>query len=99
MTESAMYTLEELCRFCNGEAEWIVEVVEHGVVEPAGQTRSDWKFHSFAIVRVAKARRLGRDLDLSPSALALVLDLLDELEELRLRISSLEMAAPDGPDA
>jgi chaperone modulatory protein CbpM len=94
---SAMYTLEELCRFCNVETEWIVELVEHGVVEPAGQTRSDWKFDSFTVVRVAKARRLGRDLDLSPSGLAVVLELLDEIDELRIRLASLKMTTPGTP--
>jgi chaperone modulatory protein CbpM len=89
---SAMYTLEELCRFCNVKAEWIVELVEHGVVEPVGQTRPDWKFASFSVVRVAKAKRLGRDLDLSPSGLALVLELLDEMDKLRSRLETLATA-------
>jgi chaperone modulatory protein CbpM len=88
---SAMYTLEELCRFCNVESEWIVELVEHGVIEPAGQTRSDWEFDSFTVVRVAKAGRLGRDLDLSPSGLAVVLELLDEIDELRSRLAPFEL--------
>ena len=69
------------------EAEWIVELVEHGVVVPVGRTRSDWKFDSFTVVRVAKARRLGRDLDLNPSGLAVVLELLDEIDELRIRLA------------
>jgi chaperone modulatory protein CbpM len=86
----AMYTLDELCQSCNVEVDWVVQLVEQGVIEPVGQARSDWQFASISIVRVAKARRLGRDLDLSPSGLALVLDLLDELDELRSRLRSLE---------
>jgi chaperone modulatory protein CbpM len=88
---SAMYTLKELCWFCNVESEWIVELVEHGVIEPAGQARSDWKFDSFSVVRVAKAKRLGRDLDLRPSGLAVVLELLDEIDELRSRLAPFEI--------
>jgi chaperone modulatory protein CbpM len=95
---SAMYTLEELCRCCSVETEWIVELVEHGVVEPADQTRSDWKFDGFTVVRVAKARRLGRDLDLSPSGLAVVLELLDEIDDLRIRLAPFETTTPGTPD-
>jgi chaperone modulatory protein CbpM len=84
----ATYTVEELCQSCNVEADWIVELVEHGVVEPIGPARSDWRFASISIVRVAKAKRLGRDLELSPSGLALVLELLDEIDELRSRLES-----------
>jgi len=92
---SAMYTLEELCQSCNVKADWIVELVEQGMIEPLGQARSEWQFASLSVVRVAKARRLSRDLDLSPSGLSLVLDLLDELDELRVRLSSLEKTMPD----
>jgi chaperone modulatory protein CbpM len=89
---SVMYTLKELCLFCNVQPGWLVELVEHGVIEPAGQTRLDWKFDSFTVVRVAKAKRLGRDLDLSPSGLAVVLELLDEIDELRSRLAPFEMS-------
>ena len=82
----ATCTLEELCRSCSVEADWIVELVEHGVIKPIGQTRLDWQFASLTIVRVAKAKRLERDLNLNPPGVALVLDLLEELDELRSRL-------------
>jgi chaperone modulatory protein CbpM len=87
---TATYTLEELCASCNVDASWIAELVEHGVIEPEGEARSDWQFAALSVVRVAKARRLGRDLDLSAPGLALVLELLDEIEELRSRLQTLE---------
>ena len=86
----ATRTLEELCLSCDVEADWIAELVEHGVVEPTGQTRSDWQFSSVSIVRLAKAKRLERDLNLNPPGVALVLDLLDEIERLRCRLRSFQ---------
>jgi chaperone modulatory protein CbpM len=94
---AAMCTLEELCVACNVEAGWIAELVEHGVIEPAGTAGSDWQFASLSIVRVAKAKRLERDLSLNPPGVALVLDLLDEIDTLRSRLRAVE--APAEPDS
>lgn len=81
-----MCTLEELCCACNVEADWIAELVQHGIIEPVGQTRSDWRFAMLSVVRVAKAKRLERDLALNLPGLALALDLLDEIDDLRSQL-------------
>lgn len=86
---SEVCTLEELCRACHVEADWIAELVAQGALEPVGRTQAEWHFTKISLVRVAKARRLERDLDLNPPGLALVLDLLDELEGLRAQLGRL----------
>jgi len=91
--KSATCTLEELCRSNHVEAQWIMELVEHGVIEPVGQVSTEWQFASLSLVRVAKAKRLSQDLELNPAGVALVIDLLDEIEELRARLQSLEQSA------
>jgi chaperone modulatory protein CbpM len=68
------------------EADWIAELVEHGIIEPVGQARSDWQFAMVSVVRVAKAKRLERDLALNLPGLALALDLLDEIDDLRSKL-------------
>ena len=95
LTEGEMCTLEQLCLSCNVAADWIVELVEHGVIEPVGQTKIDWQFTRLSIVRVAKAKRLERDLELNAPGVALVLDLLDEIDHLRSRLL---VAEPPGAD-
>ena len=55
-----------------------------------GGGRSDWQFTSLAIIRVARAKRLERDLSLNPPGVALALDLLDEIEDLRSRLKAFE---------
>jgi chaperone modulatory protein CbpM len=81
-----MCTLDELCLACNVEADWIAELVEHGIIEPVGQARSDWQFAMVSVVRAAKAKRLERDLALNLPGLALALDLLDEIDDLRSKL-------------
>ncbi len=83
---TTLCTVDELCLACNVDADWIAELVEHGVIEPIGEVSTDWRFTSLTIVRLAKAKRLERDLDLNPPGLALVLDLLDEIAELRAQL-------------
>lgn len=76
-------TLEELCQWCNADADWILEIISYGVIEPTGPSRSQWRFTSKSIARVAKAKRLQRDLELNMPGVAVVLELLDEIERLR----------------
>ena len=81
--DSAMCTLDHLCLSCNVNPDWVAGLVEHGVIEPVGQTRSGWQFTTLSIVRVAKAKRLEHDLGLNLPGVALALDLLDQLDEMR----------------
>lgn len=81
-------TLEEICLACRVDANWVAGLVEHGVIEPAGAAMSDWQFTAVAIVRVARAKRLERDLSLNTPGIALALELLDEIEILRSRLKA-----------
>ena len=84
----AVYTLDELCLDFAIEEKWVAGLVEHGAIEPDGQTKDDWRFTYVSIVRVVKARRLERDLELNLPGIALALELLDEIEALRLRLKA-----------
>jgi chaperone modulatory protein CbpM len=81
--QGTMCTIDDLCLSCNVNPDWVAGLVEHGVIEPVGQTRSGWQFTTLSIVRVAKAKRLEHDLGLNLPGVALALDLLDQLDEMR----------------
>ena len=78
-------TLVELCRATGVQEQQLVAWVVEGVLEPVGD-RGGWQFSGAALLRARRAQRLAQDLDLEPSGLALVLDLIDEIETLRARI-------------
>ncbi len=75
--------LEEICHTCNTTEEVLIQLVDHGILEPLGDTPQDWRFDSRMVVVARRAARLRRDLDLEWEGIALAIDLLDEVEQLR----------------
>jgi chaperone modulatory protein CbpM len=67
-------SINELCEACGIDARWLDELMAHGAIT---------HISAASITRIRKARRLERDLELNPPAVALVLELLDEIERLR----------------
>ncbi|MGB5865783.1 MAG: chaperone modulator CbpM [Sulfitobacter sp.] len=84
-------SLPELCRFCQADETWLIELVEYGVLEPVGSTRDNWRFVGTSIVRAKKARRLNRDLGVNTAGVALVLDLLEERDMMMRRLAQFEV--------
>jgi chaperone modulatory protein CbpM len=84
--EGLRFNLGELCRACATEPSFLVALVDEGLLNPSGSGPDDWQFEGAALRRARTAFRLKRDLQLSVDATALVLDLLDEVDELRARL-------------
>jgi chaperone modulatory protein CbpM len=79
-------TLAQLCRACGVNAEWVIGLVEEGIIEPSGKEISSWRFSGTTLVRVRSALRLQRDLGVNLAGIGLALELMDELEHLRLQL-------------
>ncbi|MPQ72010.1 chaperone modulator CbpM, partial [Pseudomonas sp. MWU12-2323] len=84
--EQLELTLLELCQASHAEEAFVVRWVREGVLEPLGESPQNWRFRGDALRRAQVAWRLSRDLEINPSGVALVLDLLDELQALRARL-------------
>jgi chaperone modulatory protein CbpM len=82
-------TLRQLCDACAVHAEYIIDLVDEGFIEPSGVERSHWCFSGVSIRRVQKAKRLQRDLGVNLAGVALALDLMEEIEQLRARLQRL----------
>jgi chaperone modulatory protein CbpM len=85
----AFCSLDDLCRRTRLDERFVVECVEHGIAHVAGQEVLAWRFSTTAMLRLQKAWRLHRDLELHVSHLALVLDLLEERDQLQQEIEDL----------
>lgn len=76
-------SLQQLCSSAQVEETVVVQLVEIEVLSPVADEANAWRFQADDLSRVRKANRLMQEFDLSPLGLALVIDLLDELETLR----------------
>lgn len=90
-------SLTELCRISGSSADWIIELVEEGILDPrsTAQGTSGWQFESSSITVVRKVRRLQSDLRVNLPGAALVLSLVDENTQLRRQVERLENDPPD----
>lgn len=83
LDEETVCGLSDLCSMCNISAEMVHEMIDEGLICPAGKNPMQWRFTSIEIHRIQTTIRLQKDLRVNLPGCALVLDLLDELEKLR----------------
>ncbi len=86
LDDQVRLSLEELCEICDLSAETIVDMIDEGLLEPQGRRPGEWRFRCYEVRRVQVALRLQQDLRVNLPGAALILDLLEELEELRRRL-------------
>jgi chaperone modulatory protein CbpM len=88
LDEGTEVSVADLCRMFAVEEQHIVELVEEGVLGTRSTVlieidKTEWRFHGTEVRRARIALRLERDLGINVPGVALVLELLEELEQLR----------------
>ena len=74
-------SLDELVAACGQEPQWVMALIEESIIDyDVPETR---QFSGYQLTTVRRAARLSRDFDASVPALGLILDLLNEIEQLR----------------
>lgn len=81
--------MQTFCQEADLPAAYVIEIVEHGIVEPSGRTPEEWLFDEQASVLARRAAKLQRDLDLEWEGVALALELLEAVQQLRSENSML----------
>jgi chaperone modulatory protein CbpM len=80
---SVQLDLAEFCEAADLTDVYVIEIVEHGILEPQGGPPRDWRFTDYELTLAKRAAKLRRDLELEWEGVALALDLLEEVRELR----------------
>ena len=75
--------MAEFCEATDLSDVYVIEIVEHGILEPQGAQLKDWVFNDYELTLAKRAAKLRRDLDLEWEGVALALDLLEEVQQLR----------------
>jgi chaperone modulatory protein CbpM len=81
--ECIVLSIADLSRMFAVEESHIVELVEEGVLSVVEVRTSQWRFSGAALRRMRIALSLERELGINLPGVALALDLLEELEQLR----------------
>jgi chaperone modulatory protein CbpM len=81
--ERAVLTVGDLCRIFAVDEHHIEELVEEGVISVIRIDATERLFSGAALRRARIALRLERDLGINLPGVALALELLEELEQLR----------------
>ena len=81
--EHVSFDLSALARASGAGLEQILALVAEGLLQPMGAGPADWRFPGEALPQARRALRLARDFDLDLAAVAVVMDLLAEIDRLR----------------
>ncbi len=74
-------SLDELVSACGQERQWVIALIEENIIEYDVPDRE--QFTGYQLTTVRRASRLSRDFEASVPAIGLILELLDEVEQLR----------------
>ena len=89
--DGSSFTLREVCERGECHAEFVIKLVDYGIISPIEEVAEarQWQFDVAALARLRKAQRLQRDLKMNLPGLAMSLELLDEVEEMRREVARL----------
>lgn len=76
------FSIHELCQAAEISSIHVIDIVEHGILAPLGESPEEWVFDVTMLCLLRRASRLHFDLELEWAAVALILDLLDDRENL-----------------
>lgn len=88
--EQCIFDLSHFAQACGQSPEWVLQLLEYEIL-PA---RSEARIHQFfgdELARARRAYRLQRDFEASLSAVAMMLDLIDEVQQLRKEVKHAQM--------
>jgi chaperone modulatory protein CbpM len=83
MRNTLVVDMQEFCQVVDMPVAYVMEIVEHGIVEPQGRWPDEWLFDTDSLSVAKRAVKLHHELDLEWDGVALALNLLEELEQVR----------------
>ena len=87
MDSNARLDLYAFAEACGQPNDWVVALVEHSILEKPNSPPEHWQFVGEELARARRAWRLQRDFDANLTAVAVMLDLLDEVSQLRSTVA------------
>lgn len=90
LDEESSLTLNELSQACCVQTEWVVELVDEGILTPIGGEVTCWRFSGPSLHRALTVWHLQQDLGINIAGAALALELMDKIEVMQSRLNMLD---------
>ena len=84
LMEESWLTLEQMAAACRVEPDWLVHHLDEGFFPGAESVAGIWRFSGTCLLRARRMHDLERNFEAVPELAALVADLLEEMDTLRL---------------
>ncbi len=81
--EQHYFDLDHFANACGQSPEWVLQLIEYDILPERIVNVKQYQFLGEDVTRARRAYRLQRDFDASLTAVAMMLDLIDELQKLR----------------
>ena len=94
LTEDHRFSLAELAELSGLSEAELRELVDYGAVAPIDPDSSPWVFSGKCLLTIRTACRLRISFDLEPHGVALILSLLDRIQELEAQLATLRAQLP-----
>jgi chaperone modulatory protein CbpM len=85
INDSDEISMEQLCRVCHVEVEWVEGMIHEGILEPRVSDGSSYRFDFISVKRTRTVVRLQRDLGVNLPGAALAVELLERIDSLKRR--------------
>ena len=83
--ENVALDLEHFAENCGQSTEWVLKLIDYDIL-PIKADPKHYQFIAADVDRAQRAYRLQRDFDASLPAVAVMLDLIDEVQQLRKQL-------------
>ena len=84
LMEESWLTLEQMAAACRVEPDWLMRHLDEGLFPGAESVAGIWRLSGACLLRARRMHDLERDFDAVPELAALVADMLEEMDALRL---------------
>jgi chaperone modulatory protein CbpM len=93
LVEPHTLDIEEFARACGTDQAFIGQLIDEGLLQPA-VLQPHRRFGGEELARVRRIRRLQRDFEANLQSVAVMLDLLDEIDRLRTALARAGLPLP-----
>lgn len=83
MTKVVYFSMEQFCRTVPLPQEHLFEIIELGIIDPIGADSGEWQFNIDMVCAARRAFQLHQQLEVDWPGIALALQLLDQIDDLK----------------